>query len=219
MSKYPKHDATLKWAISQIGVYESPAHSNRGPIQHAFPKGGVDYFEDSDFLAGHGYPWCASFCLSAWEHGGGKPLPYKTASAYGMLNWARGAGWARSSTQLTPGDLVVFNVGSGHIAIFERWEGSYIHTVDGNHGDRVARAARPHSQVAGGIHVPELLHKPVPPPPEPFWVIATSENGHKKLVFTKFATQKKVASLLPALLAKYGKNGITIKRGGVRKKK
>jgi hypothetical protein len=115
--------------------------------------------------------------------------------------------------------MVVFNVGSGHIAIFERWEGSTIHTVDGNHNDQVARAARPHSQVAGGIHVPEGIYVAPKPVPKPFWVIATSENGHKKLVFTKFASQATVVKLLPKLLAKYGKNGITIKRGGVRKAK
>ena len=217
MAKYPLHEKAVAYLLSQQGVHESPWGSNRGPIQRAFPRGGVDYYEDHDFLAGHGYPWCVTTWLTAWAVAG-KPIPYKTASVYAMLNWARGAGWAVSARNLVPGDGVAFNIGSGHWGTFLRWEGDMIVTIDGNTSDQVAIRKRPHHQVAGGVHVPEVAAKPVKPLPEPFWVITTSENGHKKMVFTKFATEKKVRGMLPKLLAKYGKNGLTIKRGGVRKK-
>lgn len=205
---YPQHDAALAYARKQIGVREDPMGSNSGQL--------VNFYQAHDFLPGGGYPWCASFVLTCWAEGAKKPLPYRTASAYGLLTWARGAGWAKPSTRLIPGDLVVFNVGSGHVAMFERWEGPFIQTVDGNHNDAVGRALRPHSDVAGGIHVPE---NPVSrPAPEPYWVIATSESGHRKLLFSRFATEKAVLGLLPRWFAKYGVNGVTIKRGRERAK-
>ncbi len=209
MSKYPLHDKAVQVALGELGVTEHPMGSNSGVR--------VREYQAATFLGGTGWPWCSAFCCWTWQHAG-RPLPYRTASAYGMLNWARGAGWAVPSTKLVPGDLVVFNIGAGHIAIFEKWDGAMIHTIDGNHNNMVARAVRPHTQVAGGIHIPEAeAKKPPPPAPEPYWVIASSENGHRVLVFSKFATEKTVAGLLPRLLAKYGKAGITIKRGGVRK--
>jgi hypothetical protein len=214
VSNFPLHDRALAYAISQIGVHE--VGRNRGPIQRTNPRGGVDYYQEHDFLEGVGYPWCVDFWLTAWAEGAKHPPPYKTAGAYAMLNWARGAGWAIPSAGLLPGDGVVFNVGSGHLAVFERWEGGYIHTVDGNHNDQVARASRPHSLVAGGIHVPEAFHAPVHVP-KPYWVIVGSERGRRVLVFSKFATQKTVLGVLPRLLAKYGKHGITVTRGGERK--
>jgi CHAP domain-containing protein len=211
MSLYPIHDRVIAQAKRELGVAEHPAGSNSGSR--------VRQYQAATFLGGSGWPWCAAFCCWCWREAG-RPLPYRTASAYGMLNWARGAGWARSSSQLVPGDLVVFNVGSGHIGIFERWEGSTIHTIDGNHNNMVARAARPHSSVAGGIHVPEQPTQPKRPVSEPFWVIATSESGHRQLLFTKFATEAKVLNkILPPLIRKYGKAGLTITRGGVRKRK
>ena len=92
-----------------------------------------------------------------------------------------------------------------------RWDGDTIRTIDGNHLNSVARAARPHSDVAGGIHIPEQAA--LPPAPEPYWVIAGSENGKRVLLFSKFATEKQVLGLLPRLFAKYGRAGVTIKRG------
>jgi hypothetical protein len=215
VSNVPLHDKALAYAISQIGVHETSR--NRGPIQRTNPRGGVDFYQEHDFLAGVGYPWCVDFWLTAWAEGAKHPLPYKSASAYGQLNWARGAGWAIPSAELVPGDGVVLNVGSGHYAMFERWDGSYIHTIDGNHNDQVGRARRPHSLVAGGIHVPETSHKPVHVP-KPYWVIATSENGKRVLVFSQFATEKTLLGILPRLFKKYGRTGLTIKRGGERKR-
>lgn len=206
---FPVHEKALAAAKSQVGVREVPMGSNTGPM--------VRVYQNATFLGGSGWPWCAAFTCWVWERAG-HPLPYKTASAYGMLNWARGAGWVIPSKQLTPGDMVVFNVGSGHIGIFERWGGEVCHSIDGNHLNMVARASRHHSLVAGGIHVPERVHVDVHVP-EPYWVIAGSENGHRKLLFSKFATEKQILGLLPRLIQKYGGGkGITIQRGKERGK-
>lgn len=206
---YPKHQAAVRIAAGEVGTRENPMGSNSGWR--------VRQYQAATFLGGTGWPWCAAFTCWVWEHAGHK-LPYRTASAYGMLSWARGAGWAKASHDLTPGDLVVFNVGSGHIAIFERWDGDTIHTIDGNHLNMVARASRHRSTVAGGIHIPETPVAPPKPVPKPYWVIATSESGHRKLIFSKFATEKTILGLLPRLLAKYGRQGITITRGKERGK-
>jgi CHAP domain-containing protein len=217
VTKYPLHDKALAYAISQLGVHEQPFGSNRGPIQRQLPKGGVDYYQQHDFLAGVGYPWCVTLWLTAWAEGANHPLPYKTAGAYAMLQWARGAGWAKPSTELTPGDGVVFNIGSGHLAMFEKWVGSTIHTIDGNTSNMVARRARAHSLVAGGIHVPEKVYVPPKPVPKPFWVITGDENGRKVLVFSEFATEKTIVGMLPRLFARFGAHGVTIKKGGEKK--
>src|SRR5215204_6481379 len=104
---FPLHDKALAYAASQLGVHEDPMGSNRGTR--------VEFYQRHDFLAGGGYPWCASFTLTCWEEGAGHPLPYKSAGAYDLYNWAKREGWSRPSKECIPGDLIVFNIGSGHI--------------------------------------------------------------------------------------------------------
>jgi hypothetical protein len=210
VAKYPKHEAAVEWAAKEVGTTEHPLGSNHGTR--------VDYYQSFDFLAGSGYPWCISFDLAAWAEGAERPLPYRTAGAYTLAWWARRVGWAKPLGALIPGDLVIFNVGSGHGALLELYKPPYVHTIDGNSLNRVRRVRRHESLVHTGIAVPE---KPLTVPvPEPFWVIVTSEGGHRQLLFTKFATEAFVLNkVLPRLVKKYGKAGITIKRGGVRKKK
>lgn len=217
MSAYPKHDATLKWARSQVGVHESPDGSNRGPVQHSNPKGGVSYYESFDFIIGDGYPWCVSFIQAAWAAGGKHALPYKTAGSWDLWNWAKRVGWSMESTKAVPGDIIVFNEGAGHAAILETHGGSVVHTIDGNWGDGVAKVTHSIGHVVGAVHVPEAKQRP--PAPKPFWLIVTSASGKRVVVFSKFATEKKILGLLPRLFKKYGRAGVTIQRGGVRKKK
>lgn len=213
---YPKHDSVVKWAQHQIGVYETGG-SNRGPQQKWNPPGGVDFFQDFDFLAGRGYPWCISFCLAGWSEGGKRPLPYKSAGAYDIFSWAKRNGWARPSRDCIPGDLIIFNIGAGHGAILEKPIGAdgLVHTVDGNVSNRVMRKTRHVSQVRGGIHIPETPVAPIKPLPRPYWVVTTSVNGKRVVVFSKFATEKTVLGLIPRWVTKY-KGGITIKKGKVR---
>ena len=204
---FPIHEKVVRIASGEIGVHEEPMGSNSGPR--------VRQYQRATFLGGTNWPWCAAWVCWVWKQAG-HPLPYPTASAYGMLDWAKRAGWVIPSKQLTPGDPVVFNVGSGHVSIFSHWKGDTIHTIDGNHFNAVLKAARPHHLVAGGIHVPERMHHNVHVP-KPYWVIAGDEHGKRVLLFSKFATEKQVLGLLPRLLAKYGRHGITIQRGDERK--
>jgi hypothetical protein len=218
MSKYPRHDLAFEYVMHCLGVHEVPAHSNRGPIQVHNPSGGVSLFEQHDFVAGEGYAWCVTLDLTAWEVGARHPLPYKSPSAHGQGDYWRKHGHAVNVGSLIKGDLIDWNVGAGHMSMFEKFEGGMIHSIDGNHGDRVQRAVRSPKLVRTAIHIPEDPKKLPPTPPMPFWVIATSANGHRQLLFTKYATEKVILNkILPPLVKKYGKAGITINRGGLKK--
>lgn len=215
---YPKHEKAIAYARHCLNVRESPRGSNRGPIQVTHPSGGVDFFQQHDFVNGVGYPWCAAFWLTCWEVGAGHSFPYRSPSAHGLGNWARQHGWTRSISQLVPGDGCDWNEGSGHISMFESYDRSrgIVHTIDGNWNNGVYRATHNVRNLRTAIHIPENVAKP--PAPKPFWVIATSVNGHRKVLFTQFATQKKITGLLPKMISRWGANGITIKRGKPKRK-
>lgn len=214
---FPRHDAAVKYALHCLGVREIPDGSNRGNIQVTLPDGGVSFFEKHDFVAGEGYAWCVCFCLTAWEVGAKQKLPYLSPGAHAQGDYWKSHGHAVPIAQLIPGDLVDWNEGSGHMSMFERLDGGTVHTIDGNYGNKVTRATHPARNIRTAIHIPENPAHLPPAPPEPFWVIATSVNGHRQLLFTKYATEKMVLNkILPPLVKKYGKAGITIKRGGVK---
>ena len=208
---YPKHEKAYEYAKHCIGVHESPAQSNRGPIQVSNPSGGVSFFEEHDFVSGIGYPWCVTVWLTSWAEAG-YPLPYLTPSAYAMGDWAKKHGWAKGVNDLVPGDGCVWNEGSGHLSMFESFDPStgLVHTIDGNWDDQVMRATHSVRNLRVGIHVPEKGI--LPPAPKPYFVIATSVNGHRKVLFSKYATQKKILGLLPRILKNYGIYGVTVKR-------
>lgn len=212
MSNFPKHDKAHQYAVHCLGVHEVPAQSNRGPIQVSNPSGGVSLFESHDFVGGDGYPWCASFWLTCWAVAG-HAIPYLSPSAYALGNWARKVGWSKPIGQLQPGDGCVWSEGSGHISMFESFDSKtgIVHTIDGNWGDKVVRATHRVGALHTGIHVPETGKMP-PAPKVPFWTISTSVNGHRKVLFAKYASQKRIRGILPRLLTRYGKSGITIKR-------
>ena len=210
-TKYPKHEKALAYAIHCLGVHEVPDGSNRGPVQVSNPQGGVDFFETHDFVNGGGYPWCVTLWLTSWAEAG-HPLPYKTPSAHAMGDWARKHGWAVTVDHLVPGDGCDWNEGSGHLSMFEKYDPAtgLVHTIDGNWENKVMRATHPVSHLRTGIHVPET--GVAPPAPKPYFVIATSAGGHRKIVFSRYAHQKKVLGVLPRILKRYGKNGVTVTR-------
>lgn len=215
MTAFPKHEKALAYASHCIGVHEVPNGSNRGPIQVSNPSGGVSFFQEHDFVPGGGYPWCATLWLTAWDEAG-HPFPYKSPSAHGLGDWARKNGWAKPINDLVPGDGCDWNEGSGHLSMFESFDPKtgIVHTIDGNWDNRVQRATHKVGSLRTGIHVPEK--GVAPPAPKPYFVIATSVGGHKKILFSQYAHEKKIRGILPRLLHRWGANGITIKK---RKKK
>jgi hypothetical protein len=134
----------------------------------------------------------------------GPQMPYKGAGAYVLLDWAKQHGFA--TTQPIPGDAVVFNIGPGHLGVFDRIEGDTVHTIDGNWGDIVTPVAHKLSLVRGYVHVPE---KPVPTVvKKPTYEVVTSASGKTQVVYVSGVNS--IAKKLPGLIRRFGQ--ITIRR-------
>jgi CHAP domain len=215
LRKHPKHANALAWAIDEIGVTEHPMGSNLGQR--------VEFYQKFDWINGGGYAWCVCFFQAAWAVGAKEPLPYRTAGAWDYYRWAAEAGpkWYATQAQwrqVKPGDGVVFNVGSGHMAIVEYFEevGSkvLVHSVDGNSSDQVKRATRELSLVRGFVTPPEVETRP-PPVKQPNWTVVTSESGSKRILYSGKAMPSNQT------IAKWVRkhNGVTIKRGKKKTKK
>jgi hypothetical protein len=175
---YKMHAATVSWAVSHIGKTEEPMGSNSGPFVQACQK--------CTWLGGTGWPWCSAFTLAATQAAGFFGLD-RTASAWDALDRAARKGWSLPPEKFpaaVSGDLVVFNIGSGHVAVLEKFESvggeTVVHTIDGNASDQVKRCERPLSLVRGFITWPE---KDLPAGRQRKLVqVVGGESGKRKLV-------------------------------------
>lgn len=173
MARNPKREV-VAWAASQIGQQEEPPGSNRGSF--------VEFCQSHTWLKPGPWPWCVAFVLAAIEEGAGVKYPDPTAGAWDMLNRAKKRGWARTSHRLVEaGDVVIFNIGSGHAAILEKIVGQYVHTIDGNAADMVKRCVRPLSTVRGFVCWPET-ELPARRRSTRFAQVVGGESGNRKLV-------------------------------------
>lgn len=157
-------ELALRKAITQLGVKESPAGSNRGPM--------VDKYQEADSLTSpdHGYAWCASFVNWCFKVVG-RPLTElgRSASVGSLLSNARKRGWVHNTPMR--GDLICFDwntldgPGHGdwpdHIGFVERVSGSTLTTIEGNtslgndsNGGQVMRRTRDISMAEAFIRVP-----------------------------------------------------------------
>jgi hypothetical protein len=203
-----QHARAVSWAVNRLGQHEQPPGSNTGPF--------VRECQAATWLAGSKWPWCCAFWVKAWTVAGRK-LPYRGAGAYAMLDWYRKnlPGWVVPIERARPGAAVIWNVGSGHCAMLERFYDETrpnVATIDGNVSDAVARRSRHVSLVRGVIDPPEDrgIVKPAKPP---VFEVVTSASGHSKLVYASGA--KAVGRKLPALLNRFG--GLTIRRRKVKR--
>lgn len=172
-----KHQKALEWAIKEIGVRESPMGSNTGPVVKTYQALGT-------WLPGTGFPWCAGFANLAVIRGGYTGLA-RTAGAWDALARAAKQGFATTDWKLVrPGDLVVFNVGSGHIAVVEKIVDGFVRSVDGNSSDQVKRCERPLSLVRGFICWPEDGVEKASAR-KPLAQVVGGESGRRKLVVGK----------------------------------
>lgn len=169
-----KHQMVLAWALSQVGQREEPMGSNRGAF--------VEFCQSHTWLKPGAWPWCAAFAVTAIEEGAGVEYPDPSAGAWDLLARAAKRGWARPGNfkGVKPGDLAVFNIGSGHIGVVSKVTTKQCFSVDGNAGDMVRECARPITSVRGFVCWPEDL-----PPREKskrFVQIVGGESGRRKLV-------------------------------------
>jgi cell wall-associated NlpC family hydrolase len=127
-------DKALQVAISQIGVMEQPAGSNKGPeVSLYLATVGLD----------PGFYWCMAFVYwcyneAAKQLGRKNPL-VKTAGCQDHWNRTKAKKVLRDQAianpgLIKPGSIFIIKTGktSGHTGIVEKVEGGFIHTIEGN---------------------------------------------------------------------------------------
>lgn len=122
-------DLVVHHALSQVGVHEIPWGSNSGPQVRVYQS----------VTGGYNAPWCASFVSWALVQAG----YHGTVSAWAW-DWAT-IGTPVPLIAAKPGDIVPFNIGSGHVGIYLSQSNGMVKTVDGNTSDQVAVRERPTS--------------------------------------------------------------------------
>lgn len=151
-----KHQLAYEAAVGKLGEREQPPGSNRSPF--------IDSLAPLTTYKANAVAWCARFAVWAIVVGAGANYPCRSARAFDHGDEARKRGWRLAPIianlkQLVVADLVTFNKGSGHIALFESYRVekgiAYVTTIDGNSGDEVARRERPLSEVRDLIAWPE----------------------------------------------------------------
>ena len=176
-----KTSDVVKVAVSQIGVKESPANSNKTKYGKRFGMNGV--------------PWCAIFLDWCFEQAkGGSLFPHNPSAAYAqdeIVSSCKGVWVMKKNTsratrraylaQAKPGDVVTFDFGKmdayrRHIGIVEKVSGQNIITVEGNtsksgsqsNGGMVCRQTRPYTYICAAAR-PAYSDavKPVKPTPDP----------------------------------------------------
>lgn len=115
----------LDTARRELGVREDPPGSNR-----------VKY---GAWYGWNGVPWCMEFVQWCFAQAG-KPLPYRTASCSGLLDWYRKNAPECIATEAQPGDIIIYNF--GHTGIVESAAASTITAIEGNTsaGDKGSQA-------------------------------------------------------------------------------
>lgn len=127
-----KADKAVAYALSQVGVHESPWGSNSGKD--------VRRYQSS--TGAYGEPWCASFVWYCWQKAG-----YRGPVSAGAWYSTDRIGTRVGIAQARPGDLVSFNTGDGHVGMFLSRTSTSVRTVDGNTSDQVAVRDRPISRI------------------------------------------------------------------------
>ena len=124
----PTGKDVLAVAISQLGVKEQPANSNR-------VKYNTWYYGKE--VSGAAYPWCMAFVQWCYAQAG-IPLPLKTASCGALLRWYQEHDPACIVKEPVVGCIVIFDFPGGaatdHTGLFESRTNSTVTTIDGNTG-------------------------------------------------------------------------------------
>lgn len=178
----------LDIAKSQVGTHEVPDGSNSGPKVREYQK--------ATWLSGTGWPWCAAFVCWCQEQAGQK-LIEPSAGAWDLVNRATRNGQGRQVplAGARPGDLVAFNIGSGHIGIYMDHDGNTVTTCDGNASNQVKVCTRPIHSIYKVVHITsQVIHPPRPPKP-PLYQLVTSEDGHRQVVASAPTLQALIAKL------------------------
>lgn len=126
-------DKALAYAMTQIGVHESPWGSNEGKD--------VRRYQTS--TGAFGAAWCASFVSYCWRKGG-----YDGPVSAGAWNLTDRCGTKVADIRhAKPGDAVSLNIGAGHVGTFCALIGNEVRLCAGNTNDQVAVRDYPVSEI------------------------------------------------------------------------
>ena len=165
--------AVLATARHFLGVHEVPDGSNRTIIGALFGWNGV--------------PWCAEFvCMCLLRVGFDIR---KNASAHGLAEQLVHAGWQKIAPKdVRSGDIVKFVF--SHIGFCEaRKDSGRVITIEGNHGNSVARAIRANSSIDYGVRPPYTPEVPAPKPAHPEYTTPI-RKGDKRKALVAFVQQR-----------------------------
>jgi hypothetical protein len=149
------------------------------------------------WLGGTSWPWCVAWYMRAMLVAGVK-MPWRGAGAYAFLDWAKMVGRVVPIEHAQPGDALIWNIGSGHCSMLEKYDAARAQITDigGNVDDSVARRVRPKSMLRGAIAIPPIG---VPPAKPRHFEVVTSESGHAVLVVSG-RPLKQLQKFLPKVL-------------------
>lgn len=144
-------ERALAWSLGYLGLREDPPGSNAGPEISlwlaACERGGRPIGIRSG-------AWCAAMASAAQaavKTSDEAPAHGRRAAVHELVEDARAFGtWRDPSYRPRPGDLAIFKrnggdprfQGEGHVGRVETVDGDTYTTIDGNHGDAVARVSR-----------------------------------------------------------------------------
>lgn len=145
------HDV-LKAAAAELGYdrYADPDEGTKYGRWYA-AKTGVRYFGTT------GVPFCAMFVSYIMDKVGAKAAGIPGAYCPAMLSAAALAHKTVRVADAQPGDIVYFDWnpdaadGVDHVGFVEANRGSYLQTIEGNVGGKVARRTRAYSTVGGVV--------------------------------------------------------------------
>lgn len=216
----------IKTAQGEIGYKES----GNNWTKYARDLDSVHYFNGNK----QNIAWCATFvCWCVWksctsDSASGRKWdalyftyePSKDNCACGAkycAGYFRSHGAYHSSPK--KGDFAFFGPKGAetHVGLVEKIDGNYVYTIEGNHGDKVARVKRSKSEISG-YGRPRYDSEPTPTPPTPTpdkkpypgeWPVRPSRGYFQR--YDKGPEVVKLQKLLlwtkPGCLPKYGADG------------
>lgn len=126
----------------------------RGELGHV---GGDKYWADANpAFVGSGADWCGGFMLWVYHQAGLLPGVHWKVQTRDDMN----AGFLFRLPQTQnpePGDAVYIDQPFQHQGFVERVEGSTVHTIDGNQGNRVGTRERPRSSITAFFSIAPAL--------------------------------------------------------------
>lgn len=145
-------------ASARAGVVERVVHAARAELRknvHEVPDGSNESRDIARYRAATRWssrgPWCGFF-VSYVAAVAGAPLGDRgegIGSVAGIRRWAKRTGRWRAAPHA--GNIAVFR---GHVGIVERVAGRrWLVTIEGNHGNRVARVRRARSSARGYVRL------------------------------------------------------------------